>query len=363
MITEEGCPKCPEQQKYFINLLQSKIQLMGRKYKIGDKVELHNADELVVIKGVIDDNTYLIQDTTGDVKMIHRNKIKLSSHRKKIRKSKKVKKEKKQATSSPIFPLKEKKGEERLYLAFEFLSRADNDGFIPYIVNKSGTNYDIEINVKHGSYFYIDDMMNVPPYHAVKLQFLSSRILSAPTTLKLQLTEYFTDGTKDAKSVSTKLKPHHFQGEPSMDNNLQKRIIQRELTMKKPGSVKNLKNHAKNLERKQDESPERKVVKINDPEQTAHFKRRLDLHLNALVDDPSSYDASEALQLQLKKMRNYLDTAFQLKFRSVIIIHGKGKGRLRKEIESHCRKDSRIQGCQSGYGSGYDHGSTEVYFN
>ncbi|MCB0602183.1 MAG: Smr/MutS family protein [Saprospiraceae bacterium] len=63
------------------------------------------------------------------------------------------------------------------------------------------------------------------------------------------------------------------------------------------------------------------------------FPRNLDLHLEVLNPELAHASPSRALTFQIAQAKKYLDQAIRLKLPSVVIIHGKGTGVLKMELE------------------------------
>lgn len=58
----------------------------------------------------------------------------------------------------------------------------------------------------------------------------------------------------------------------------------------------------------------------------------VDLHIEALVDDPSEVDSVQMLTIQTSTFNKYLEEAIRIKLQKIIFIHGVGIGRLKSEI-------------------------------
>lgn len=58
----------------------------------------------------------------------------------------------------------------------------------------------------------------------------------------------------------------------------------------------------------------------------------VDLHIEALVEDPSEVDAVQMLTIQTSTFNKYLEEAIKCKYQKITFIHGVGIGRLKSEI-------------------------------
>ena len=86
----------------------------------------------------------------------------------------------------------------------------------------------------------------------------------------------------------------------------------------------------------------------------------VDLHLNEKQD--YRYSNSEKLHFQLEDFQKKLDNAIASNLNSFIVIHGKGSGKLREEINAilgthPCVKSYRLMNERK-----YDYGATEIIF-
>lgn len=103
-------------------------------------------------------------------------------------------------------------------------------------------------------------------------------------------------------------------------------------------------------------------VELYNTEEYAKFDRSLDLHIEKLVGDPSKINPSAALMIQLKTLKEYLDKAIYLGVDRVFIIHGVGKGRLKKAVEDYATRLEVVSEIKNEYHPKYGFGATEVIF-
>ncbi len=328
-------------------------------YNIDDIIVLHDSDRTATIKGIINENSYLVVDDAGEFFQVQKSRIKkrINTEEKKVKKGGAGYRLLK---PSRHIDLSDKTGEVELYMGFEFTHRDIEDGFIPYLVNKSGTGYEVQFSLNQGKTQLTEDEFNLPAYKAVKLRFQPSAVFTRAISIKLHLIEYFTDGSHETEKLQMKIKPSYMQAVPSLDKNLMARIIKKAFRQEEKTASLKLKEYAKGLQKPTiKENPEAlRPIDIHDPGLKAHFQRSIDLHINELTSNPEELTPQEAFRIQMDTIRAYLDEAYQLGISSVTVIHGKGKGRLRREIEQLCRHKDTIQGCQIDY----NYGSMEVYF-
>lgn len=125
-------------------------------------------------------------------------------------------------------------------------------------------------------------------------------------------------------------------------------------------SLKALTAEAVKARPKKDDS--KRKVELNLEEKLA-FEEVIDLHLPKLVDDPEKVAKHEVLQLQLKAFDAYIDQALRLGVDSVFIIHGVGKGALKRAIHSRLHRIKFIRKFTNEYHPKYGYGATEVIFD
>ena len=68
------------------------------------------------------------------------------------------------------------------------------------------------------------------------------------------------------------------------------------------------------------------------------FNEEIDLHIENLVGETIGMSSGEKLELQLSKARQKIEEGIRRKVQKVILIHGRGKGVLRKELIYLCQK-------------------------
>ena len=97
-----------------------------------------------------------------------------------------------------------------------------------------------------------------------------------------------------------------------------------------------------------------------------HSKYEIDLHIEKLVNKYQSLSPSEKLNIQLKEFQKALELASVTHQRSIVFIHGVGKGVLKNEIHkilAHKMSTKSIHSYINNYDMRYGYGATEVFFN
>ncbi len=329
------------------------------EYKIGDKVELHSTGEIITIVGIIDGNEFLGMDSNSKPKIIVKSDIRVKNR---LNAEKEVTSSSSKERDSSIVGLKSKKGDDEFYLAFEYTMSGSEDGFIPYLVNKSGSAYDISLQIRSSGELLTEKKFGLAAYQAIKLDRLSSNDFSVPVTFYIHVLQIFTDGSSEEDYQKIIIKSTQMQENPTFDGNLGMKVIRRPIELKMVPDFEELKDYSKGLKKPEKGKGDKIKIDVYNPMFKATFNPEIDLHLEQLVDNPEEFTASEALKIQLDRFLEFINQAYQLTAHDVVVIHGKGKGRLRAEIERICRVDSRIEGCRPGYSKGMDYGATIIYF-
>lgn len=103
---------------------------------------------------------------------------------------------------------------------------------------------------------------------------------------------------------------------------------------------------------------------IPDQVQTPILKRKrleverfIDLHIQVLAPEMQTGKPEFILEFQLNRFKEYINSAIQSRLTEVTIIHGKGQGILRDQIQKFLDSDPRVKLWKASP----DQGSTEVW--
>lgn len=88
----------------------------------------------------------------------------------------------------------------------------------------------------------------------------------------------------------------------------------------------------------------------------------VDLHIEKLVNDYMHLSNLEILTIQLKEFEKWYDNALVHKQKSLIIIHGVGKGKLKEEIHEILKSKKEVKSFINQYDARFGHGATEIFF-
>ncbi|MEM7102659.1 MAG: Smr/MutS family protein [Bacteroidota bacterium] len=106
---------------------------------------------------------------------------------------------------------------------------------------------------------------------------------------------------------------------------------------------------------------EEQLLNLYNIEERASFESKVDLHIEKLTKDFRRLSNSEILALQMRHFKSFMADAIRLGMEEVIIIHGKGSGRLRDHIWKALDDYPEVEGKEGGYHEGFEFGATRVF--
>jgi len=105
-------------------------------------------------------------------------------------------------------------------------------------------------------------------------------------------------------------------------------------------------------------------VKTNDVRTTSPKRSKkipeIDLHIHELTDSSANMTDFDMLQMQLRTAENRLKKAIENKEKRLVFIHGKGKGRLKKELSLLFSRYNEVSYYDADFRE-YGFGATEIY--
>lgn len=96
------------------------------------------------------------------------------------------------------------------------------------------------------------------------------------------------------------------------------------------------------------------IVKANMPDS-------IDLHTENLFIDSQKTDASEILAIQLKTFEQFIEKAIRYKLHKIYVVHGLGKGVLKKEIEKKLKEYPQVVSFNNHHNPRFGFGATEIF--
>lgn len=94
----------------------------------------------------------------------------------------------------------------------------------------------------------------------------------------------------------------------------------------------------------------------------AAFKNEIDLHIQSLVEDPTSVPRKQILSTQLFHFERFMRDAIRIGVDRVFIIHGVGEGKLREAVNARLSAMPEVKSFKNEYHASYGYGATEVLF-
>ncbi len=120
-------------------------------------------------------------------------------------------------------------------------------------------------------------------------------------------------------------------------------------------SAQNVINEKEITVEKQKEKANTKKIKLIENE------RVVDLHFTQLVDFTRGFSVQQMLQIQLKEAKKAIENARHQGIEKLILIHGKGKGKLEKEVYNLLEKEKDIEYFDADF-QRYKLGAVEIRF-
>ena len=208
----------------------------------------------------------------------------------------------------------------------------------------------------------------VEAHTALHLERIPFDELNEQIAIQFECCRLRTDGTGPRHTKSLRVKPKVFFKKMATDPILGRPVhfytlfpvIKDDRPTEQSSPSENLRSYTKkNLRQRKAESNLRNFPD-HEVEEFASFLPELDLHIEMLVHNPKSYTAADILQIQLEHFDEYLDNAIRLGVERVFVIHGLGKGRLRKSIAQRLKHNQQVIDFRNEYHPNYGFGATEV---
>ena len=258
---------------------------------------------------------------------------------------------------------------EGVMLAFEpiFDDEGDISRFDIYVVNDTLYKVIYTFKIKVLEYFTPEQNELVEPIAAKKIGELSHYDLSDNPSVFVDISQITTEGMGEKFEKTIKIKPkqffskvknHSFTTVPCYTFELLKQFKEKE--------EEDLKTYTKrNIEHEKEDKFYNyvRVHKVSQIEDRAEFSEEIDLHIEMLTASYGKMSPAEMLHLQIQVFEEYLDQAIRLGLPKVYIIHGLGKGRLRKDIQKKLSQNPYVRMYTNEHHPKYGFGATEVYLD
>jgi len=97
--------------------------------------------------------------------------------------------------------------------------------------------------------------------------------------------------------------------------------------------AKNLTEAKEEIEKPKEKNIEIDVIEKLDIKSVSNFKPEIDLHLEKLAPGKSANDFINVIDFQLSKCRYFIQQAIEYNASRIVIIHGKGQGKLKQAVD------------------------------
>lgn len=206
-----------------------------------------------------------------------------------------------------------------------------------------------------------------------RLEAVEYRWLNEKLTVELDVRAVLTGGTGPRHFQKLSIKPSQFFGKyvdvPELFRESHLYPVFPDVSARNtapataPPKTQSLKAMTQAAIAKKPKPPAAQKIDRTDIQEQLDFDEVLDLHLDNLVDDPTSVPKHQVLQLQLKTFDAYLERALKVGVDSIIVIHGVGNGVLKRAIHSRLHHTKFIRDFKNEYHHKYGFGATEIIFD
>ncbi len=256
-----------------------------------------------------------------------------------------------------------------IQLAFEVRKRIDGttEKFIIHLIND--TRYDALYSFALSNERDTTKTVNgkLEKLTALAIAEMPFDMLNDSPKVDLDCWQITTEGTGKKLSKTIKIKAQQFFKKvataPILDIPVHHYIVFDNFEPEKtPPKTEDLKSYT---QRKVEEQPKKKPKShvthtTYNTKAFAEFKNELDLHLENLTNNPHGMTNADILHLQMKHFETYMNKAIRLGVPKVFIIHGLGKGRLKKEIGRWLDDNAYVISHKNEYHHRFGYGATEV---
>jgi hypothetical protein len=258
-----------------------------------------------------------------------------------------------------------------IQLAFDplFDSEGEPESYQLYLINGTGSRILYELKVQTGENKRSSKFGQLPPYDKLKDTLVPYHWLNERLIVSLDVRAAVEGGTGPRHYQQLKIKPKQFFSSyrevPELSRGAHLYTVFPRLdasSVAERSSGPSLKE----LTRAQLKKQLQPTVTPTNPSDLAarsDFNTTLDLHLSALVDDPTSVPKNKAMEVQMQAFDAYMDKALRLDIKQVYVLHGVGDGVLKAEVHKRLQHVPFVRKFHNSYHPRYGYGATEVLFD
>ncbi len=256
-------------------------------------------------------------------------------------------------------------------LAFDPLFNPDGDpeSYQLYLLNGTRNRILYELKVKTGVTKRSSKFGPLPAYDKLKYELIPYHWLNERLTIDLDVRAAVEGGTGPRHFHQLKIKPKQFFSSyrevPELSRGAHLFTIFAKVDASSVADREtgpNLRELTRAQLKKQPEQAAAKPSPDTALKDRTEFNDTLDLHLEALVDDPSRVPKDKVLSTQLQAFDLYMDQALRLDVKQVYVIHGLGDGVLKAAVHERLKHVPFVRKFHNNYHPRYGYGATEVLF-
>ena len=257
-------------------------------------------------------------------------------------------------------------------LAFDPIFNEDGEpqNYQLYLINGTGNKILFEIKVRTADRQRSSKFGPLPAYDKKRLDLVAYAWLNEKLTIDLDVRAVVEGGTGPRHFQQVKIRPKQFFGSfrdvPELHHGAHLFVVFPRLKATSVADREAPATTLRELTRAQMKSKAEPVKSAPRPpsmQDRGNFNPVLDLHLDALVDDPSAVPKNKVLSLQMEHFDRFVDQALRLDVERVVIVHGLGNGILKTEIHQKLEHVPFVRKFSNDYHPQYGYGATEVIFD
>ena len=228
-----------------------------------------------------------------------------------------------------------------------------------FLSNATDQTYVYEYQFALGQTVIHTESNRITPYQSLKLGSMMYEDLNEKAIIHLTIAPLTTAGLDPWKKRSLHLKMKQFFKKQEVG--LADGCLYHDYLMTGWQTVIDPKDQ-KPLEVKTTDNPNKSIKQRHQVISAANFDTALDLHIEKLTANHEGLSNYQILTIQMESMKRYIDKAKTLRMDSVFLIHGLGKGRLKRDIAHYLDRDPDVLFHKNEYHPKYGFGATEVVF-
>ncbi|WP_116105474.1 Smr/MutS family protein [Lewinella sp. IMCC34191] len=276
------------------------------------------------------------------------------------------------APDRPASGLQDDRHDTGVQLAFDpiFNEEGEPANYQLYLINGTRSKILFEIKVKTGDRQRSSKFGPLPPYEKKRLDLIPYAWLNEKLTVDLDVRAAVEGGTGPRHFHQVKVRPKQFFGSfrdvPELSHGAHLFVVFPHLKATSVAENESSGSTLREITRAQlKKQPGSKPETMRPPslQERGDFNPVLDLHLSALVDDPSTVSKDKVLSLQMEHFDRFVDQALRLDVERIYIVHGLGNGILKTEIHQKLEHVPFVRKFSNDYHPKYGYGATEVVFD